>query len=161
MAQCSNEPIHGLYLPSLLLHRHIYHSMQPQQAIRGLGIGKGKRGKKRRGTAAAVAAGEAARAGRVRRLLEVVAEETGAEPDPATGLVDMAAIARRIAEQGPRNAAEQYVAAAAAPSAYPPRKLCSVCGFAGGYACVRCGSCYCSRKCLEGHKETRCVKFGL
>jgi hypothetical protein len=52
-----------------------------------------------------------------------------------------------------------YVAAAAAPSPYPARRLCSVCGFEAPYTCRRCGSRFCGVPCQQTHKETRCMKF--
>jgi zinc finger HIT domain-containing protein 1 len=45
------------------------------------------------------------------------------------------------------------------PSAFPPRKFCSVCGFDCTYTCVQCGTKYCSTKCLQTHKDTRCLKW--
>ena len=44
-------------------------------------------------------------------------------------------------------------------SKQPPRPFCSVCGYHGLYTCTRCGSRFCSLKCSEQHKETRCLKF--
>eukprot|EP00752_Nemacystus_decipiens_P011038 g9807.t1 len=44
-------------------------------------------------------------------------------------------------------------------SKHPPRPFCSVCGYHGLYTCTRCGSRFCSSKCSEQHKETRCLKF--
>ncbi|CAN0245737.1 unnamed protein product [Ectocarpus sp. 12 AP-2014] len=44
-------------------------------------------------------------------------------------------------------------------SKHPPRAFCSVCGYHGLYTCTRCGSRFCSSKCCEQHKETRCLKF--
>ncbi|CAM9653167.1 unnamed protein product [Sphacelaria rigidula] len=41
----------------------------------------------------------------------------------------------------------------------PPTPFCSVCGYHGLYTCTRCGSRFCSSKCSEQHKETRCLKF--
>lgn len=52
-----------------------------------------------------------------------------------------------------------YFTIAAKPSKYPPMKLCSVCGFSFRYTCHICGSLYCSLKCLDIHKDTRCLKF--
>ncbi|RNA20544.1 zinc finger HIT domain-containing 1 [Brachionus plicatilis] len=42
---------------------------------------------------------------------------------------------------------------------FPKRKFCSVCGFYSNYTCVQCGSRYCSTKCLQTHKDTRCLKW--
>ncbi|KAL1930745.1 hypothetical protein VTP01DRAFT_10907 [Rhizomucor pusillus] len=52
-----------------------------------------------------------------------------------------------------------YLTAAAAPSKYPPRHFCSVCGFPSDYKCLRCGMKYCSVRCLGTHQETRCLKW--
>ncbi|TPX34383.1 hypothetical protein SmJEL517_g03043 [Synchytrium microbalum] len=48
-----------------------------------------------------------------------------------------------------------YLTANAPPSKFPPRKICSVCGFEGTYACVKCGMRSCSIRCLAAHEETR------
>ena len=42
----------------------------------------------------------------------------------------------------------------------PGVKLCSVCSMISPYKCVRCGALFCSLKCNEVHKETKCLKFG-
>ncbi|TPX64916.1 hypothetical protein SpCBS45565_g05551 [Spizellomyces sp. 'palustris'] len=52
-----------------------------------------------------------------------------------------------------------YLTAAAAPSRFPPRKLCSVCGYFSQYNCMRCGMRYCSITCRDTHNETRCLKY--
>jgi len=57
------------------------------------------------------------------------------------------------------NEKRNYYTILARPSKYPPMKLCSVCGLTSLYNCQICGSLYCSLKCLEIHKDTRCLKF--
>ena len=57
------------------------------------------------------------------------------------------------------NEKKNYFTIAAKPSRYPSIKLCSVCGFSSQYTCQICGSLYCSLKCLDVHKDTRCLKF--
>ncbi|KAI8388167.1 uncharacterized protein BYT42DRAFT_611234 [Radiomyces spectabilis] len=52
-----------------------------------------------------------------------------------------------------------YLTCNAAPSNYPPRHFCSVCGFSSNYKCLRCGMKYCSVQCLGTHQETRCLKW--
>ncbi|KAI9300470.1 hypothetical protein BJ944DRAFT_25380 [Cunninghamella echinulata] len=52
-----------------------------------------------------------------------------------------------------------YFTCVAAPSKYPSRNFCSVCGFCSTYKCLRCGMKYCTVKCLNTHKETRCLKW--
>lgn len=52
-----------------------------------------------------------------------------------------------------------YFTIAAKPSKFPAKKICAVCGFFSLYTCQLCGSLYCSLKCLEIHKDTRCLKF--
>ncbi|CAL8079495.1 unnamed protein product [Calicophoron daubneyi] len=52
-----------------------------------------------------------------------------------------------------------YFTAGVPDSRLPCRKFCSVCGFKGLYNCVICGIPYCSRKCLEIHNDTRCMKW--
>lgn len=56
--------------------------------------------------------------------------------------------------------AVNYTTAAMGPSRLPPRAFCSVCGYFGTFKCPRCGLRYCSRRCMDAHKETRCLKFG-
>lgn len=46
-----------------------------------------------------------------------------------------------------------------APSKYPVKNLCNICGFHGKYSCVKCGLKYCSLACDLTHKETRCLKM--
>ncbi|ORY80918.1 hypothetical protein BCR37DRAFT_348529 [Protomyces lactucae-debilis] len=38
------------------------------------------------------------------------------------------------------------------------RKFCSVCGYWGKYACLKCGLFYCTQTCQVTHVETRCTK---
>ncbi|KAJ8905272.1 hypothetical protein NDN08_001780 [Rhodosorus marinus] len=52
-----------------------------------------------------------------------------------------------------------YLSITAKPSRTPARAFCSVCGYCSKYKCTRCGSRYCSRKCLRVHSDTRCLKF--
>jgi zinc finger HIT domain-containing protein 1 len=54
-----------------------------------------------------------------------------------------------------------YAAIEAPQSAIPGRKFCSVCGYWGKYSCTRCGMRYCSIRCNNSHKETRCLKFSV
>lgn len=55
--------------------------------------------------------------------------------------------------------AERFQFVASSTSAYPKRRLCTVCGYKGVCSCVRCGLRYCSRVCEEAHTETRCLKM--
>lgn len=50
-------------------------------------------------------------------------------------------------------------AAVGPPRTAATRKFCSVCGDLSPYTCTRCGSRYCSLKCMAVHAETRCLKF--
>eukprot|EP00347_Sterkiella_histriomuscorum_P000614 403375167 len=52
-----------------------------------------------------------------------------------------------------------YLSVAAKPSKFPRRFFCSVCGYNSKYQCTRCGLRYCTMKCGETHRETRCIKF--
>ncbi len=53
-----------------------------------------------------------------------------------------------------------YLSQRSAPSAhFAKRFFCSTCGFYAKYACTRCGLRNCSLKCVEIHKQTRCIKF--
>ncbi|KAJ1403312.1 hypothetical protein B484DRAFT_457575 [Ochromonadaceae sp. CCMP2298] len=55
-----------------------------------------------------------------------------------------------------------YYSIAARPSVNPARNVfCSVCGYKASYRCTRCGSRFCSIRCNENHKETRCMKFSM
>ncbi|CAF1188106.1 unnamed protein product [Adineta steineri] len=56
------------------------------------------------------------------------------------------------------NETKNYFTIIAKPSKYPSLKLCSVCGFTSQYTCQICGNLYCSLKCLDIHKDTRCLK---
>lgn len=51
-----------------------------------------------------------------------------------------------------------YLTACAPPSAYPPRMICSVCGYWGRYRCRRCAMAYCDLNCEGVHAETRCER---
>lgn len=51
-----------------------------------------------------------------------------------------------------------YLTAGAPPSVYPPRMICSVCGYWGLYKCRRCAMPYCDRNCEGVHAETRCER---
>jgi len=52
-----------------------------------------------------------------------------------------------------------YLAAQVPDSKIPPRKLCAVCGFPSAYTCSTCGTRYCCLRCLETHRDTRCLKW--
>ncbi|GAA5877269.1 hypothetical protein JCM8547_002622 [Rhodosporidiobolus lusitaniae] len=51
-----------------------------------------------------------------------------------------------------------YLTAVAPPSRLPPLQLCSVCGYKGKYACLRCGVKYCDVGCKTTHDESRCER---
>ncbi|KAH6909046.1 hypothetical protein BKA70DRAFT_1371730 [Coprinopsis sp. MPI-PUGE-AT-0042] len=51
-----------------------------------------------------------------------------------------------------------YLTAAAPPSKYPPRRLCSVCGYWAAYSCRGCAMAYCDHNCEVVHNETRCER---
>ncbi|GAA6016006.1 hypothetical protein JCM10207_006835 [Rhodosporidiobolus poonsookiae] len=51
-----------------------------------------------------------------------------------------------------------YLTVAAPPSKRPPLQLCSVCGYKGRYACLRCGVKYCDVGCKTTHDESRCER---
>lgn len=88
-------------------------------------------------------------------------------PSSSAGTKKLAAAARSTSTGsiGPRewNCGEvNYYTIAAKPSAFPARQcFCSVCGYIGNYSCTRCGSKFCSIKCNESHRETRCFKFSM
>ncbi|TXG74474.1 hypothetical protein EZV62_003053 [Acer yangbiense] len=50
-------------------------------------------------------------------------------------------------------------AAVGPPSSTSRRHFCTVCGFTGGYMCVKCGMRFCSIRCQHIHDDTRCMKF--
>eukprot|EP01095_Lingulamoeba_sp_RSL-Kostka_P004357 TRINITY_DN15511_c0_g1_i1.p1 TRINITY_DN15511_c0_g1~~TRINITY_DN15511_c0_g1_i1.p1 ORF type:complete len:191 (+),score=32.79 TRINITY_DN15511_c0_g1_i1:101-673(+) len=52
-----------------------------------------------------------------------------------------------------------YLTITAKSSRFPPRKICSVCGFKGKYNCKDCGKSFCSLNCNNIHEETRCNKY--
>ncbi|KAG6334056.1 hypothetical protein ID866_5030 [Astraeus odoratus] len=51
-----------------------------------------------------------------------------------------------------------YLSATTPPPLYPPRLLCSVCGYKGAYRCRKCVMPYCDMNCGQVHDETRCEK---
>ncbi|KJA26369.1 hypothetical protein HYPSUDRAFT_36679 [Hypholoma sublateritium FD-334 SS-4] len=51
-----------------------------------------------------------------------------------------------------------YLTASTIPSAYPPRMICTVCGYWGRYKCRRCAMSYCDMNCESVHAETRCER---
>ncbi|KAJ7056568.1 hypothetical protein C8F01DRAFT_1154147 [Mycena amicta] len=51
-----------------------------------------------------------------------------------------------------------YLTAQAPPRKYPPRLICSVCGYWGAYKCRRCALPYCDLNCEGIHGETRCER---
>ncbi|KAK7032847.1 hypothetical protein R3P38DRAFT_2521425 [Favolaschia claudopus] len=51
-----------------------------------------------------------------------------------------------------------YLTAQAPPSTYPPRLICSVCGYWGHYKCRRCALPFCDLNCESVHAETRCER---
>jgi len=65
----------------------------------------------------------------------------------------------RIATDPESKDKPSYFTISAKPSTYPPRRFCEVCGNFSKYICITCGSFYCQVKCLNTHKETRCLKW--
>ncbi|KAF5392286.1 hypothetical protein D9757_001482 [Collybiopsis confluens] len=51
-----------------------------------------------------------------------------------------------------------YLTAVSPPSKYPPRLLCSVCGYWGQHKCRKCAMPYCDLNCEGIHLETRCER---
>ncbi|KAJ7086100.1 hypothetical protein B0H15DRAFT_357814 [Mycena belliarum] len=51
-----------------------------------------------------------------------------------------------------------YLTAQAPAPTYPPRLICSVCGYWGHYKCRRCALPYCDLSCESVHAETRCER---
>ncbi|XP_065889308.1 zinc finger HIT domain-containing protein 1-like isoform X2 [Dysidea avara] len=64
-----------------------------------------------------------------------------------------------LLEELPPDTKPSYVTAQAPPSQLPARHFCSVCGFPSNYTCITCGTRYCCVKCLETHRDTRCLKW--
>ncbi|GAA5952763.1 hypothetical protein JCM21900_005793 [Sporobolomyces salmonicolor] len=56
------------------------------------------------------------------------------------------------------SAPPSYLTSAAPPSRFPALALCSVCGYKGKYACLRCGLKYCDVGCRTTHDESRCER---
>ncbi|KAJ3732161.1 hypothetical protein DFJ43DRAFT_338372 [Lentinula guzmanii] len=54
--------------------------------------------------------------------------------------------------------APSYLTAVASPPKYPPRLICSVCGYWGQYKCRKCAMPYCDLSCEGIHIETRCER---
>ncbi|KAJ7650705.1 hypothetical protein FB45DRAFT_888559 [Roridomyces roridus] len=55
-------------------------------------------------------------------------------------------------------AVPNYLTAQAPAPTYPPRLICSVCGYWGRYKCRRCALPYCDQNCEGVHAETRCER---
>ncbi|KAJ6466610.1 hypothetical protein C8R47DRAFT_1078984 [Mycena vitilis] len=51
-----------------------------------------------------------------------------------------------------------YLTAQSPAPTYPPRLICSVCGYWGRYKCRRCALPYCDLNCEGVHAETRCER---
>ncbi|KAG5177383.1 hypothetical protein JKP88DRAFT_332322 [Tribonema minus] len=109
---------------------------------------------------------------KIKSLSQVLFEMSGegvapqarlAQPGPAalTAAVPAAlgAAVAAAAAAAATPAAPSYLSIAATPSALPPRRFCSVCGFFARYACGRCGMRLCRARCQAQHRETRCLKF--
>jgi hypothetical protein len=108
---------------------------------------------------------------RARKLAEVIGEEVGMDAmavDPHTGVASMplirGAIATALAHDKIGAAhrklpASEYGAATVSVPRYPLKQYCSECGMVSKYSCVRCGARYCSSKCGEQHKESRCLSL--
>lgn len=64
---------------------------------------------------------------------------------------------QRIREVEPE--ARTYRDVVARSSPIPARKFCPVCGLFSKYTCIQCRSHFCSLKCREVHKDTRCLKW--
>ena len=52
-----------------------------------------------------------------------------------------------------------YLKAVAPASKFPKRHFCAVCGYQAPYTCCQCGTRFCTIRCKETHKETRCLKW--
>lgn len=52
-------------------------------------------------------------------------------------------------------------AASSAPSPYPTRVFCEVCGYWGRVRCMKCGTRVCALECLETHREECVTRYGL
>lgn len=70
--------------------------------------------------------------------------------------VDMALWKQNIASLPP--SVPTYLTAHSPPSSYPPRMICSVCGYWGRYKCRKCALPYCDINCEGVHAETRCER---
>ncbi|KAF4653600.1 Zinc finger HIT domain-containing protein 1 [Perkinsus olseni] len=65
---------------------------------------------------------------------------------------------RAEAEKNP-NLVNTFEACEVGESRYPSAKICSVCLYLAKYQCARCGMLYCSKRCHDIHRETKCIKF--
>ncbi|SPO27356.1 related to VPS71 - nucleosome-binding component of the SWR1 complex [Ustilago trichophora] len=68
-------------------------------------------------------------------------------------LMDQGRLPLRVSKGG-----ANWRSARSNPSERPGRKYCSICGYHGDLACIRCGHRYCSKKCRDVHDETRCER---
>ncbi|KAF8093851.1 hypothetical protein N665_0377s0060 [Sinapis alba] len=62
-------------------------------------------------------------------------------------------------ESLPSHVPSYLKAAVGRPSSSSRRHFCTVCGYIAGYSCCLCGMRFCSIRCQNIHKDTRCQKF--
>lgn len=111
------------------------------------------------------------RRSRCRKLAELVAEEAGVAGSVAEGAagvpslpaVNAAVVAAyhsgRYDNVKALPAAVQYALAGVGAPSLPITPYCSECGNRAPYKCVRCGATYCTIRCGDQHKETRCLSM--
>lgn len=71
-----------------------------------------------------------------------------------SGRRNLHSIVEELVDQGklplrPGKGGANWRSARSGPSDKPGRKYCSICGYHGDLACVRCGHRYCGRKCRD------------
>nr|CDI53289.1 conserved hypothetical protein [Melanopsichium pennsylvanicum 4] len=72
----------------------------------------------------------------------------------AGGRRNLHSIVEELVDQGrlpfkPEKGGANWRSSRSGPAERPGRKYCSICGYHGDLACIRCGHTYCSRKCRD------------
>ncbi|KAK7454443.1 hypothetical protein VKT23_011199 [Stygiomarasmius scandens] len=96
-----------------------------------------------------------------KRNLNLSGNSPAAKKKKSTMNVRTALLYRLISPQGIASMPSSiptYLTAQTPPSSYPPRLICSVCGYWGRYKCQKCALPYCDQNCEAVHVETRCER---
>ncbi|KAJ4875221.1 SWR1 complex subunit 6 [Raphanus sativus] len=92
--------------------------------------------------------------GSKRKTRQAKALEARKAPKSFTDLLQEANL-----ESLPSHVPTYLKAAVGPPSSSSRRHFCTVCGYIASYSCCLCGMRFCSIRCQNIHKDTRCQKF--